>query len=317
MAASLVLGVLAALAGDAHVSGLQPGARWPLMAVLLSVLAAVGWGASDYLGGAASRRDTPVLMVVAVAEAFGVVVLAPGLIARGKLPPANPRLLFAAVAGIAVAVELGLIFRALSRGEAFITAPTAALGTALAVTVGLLGGDPLGPALAAGLFCAVLGGGISAWNPSAAGTRDRTSPRHAAMVCIGAAVCVGAMLISLHTAGRIDPYWATAVEHVATSVTAGLGGLLSRSSLRHWRLRAGADLRKVAVVGAVGVGGDVAYAGASRTGALSIVSAIASLYPVATIALGGLLQRQRPTRLQVIGIVLALAGGSVLGASRS
>ena len=47
----------------------------------------------------------------------------------------------------------------------------------------------------------------------------------------------------------------------------------------------------------------------------SIVSAIASLYPVATIALGGLLQGQRASRIQIGGIVLALTGAALLGAT--
>jgi drug/metabolite transporter (DMT)-like permease len=70
----------------------------------------------------------------------------------------------------------------------------------------------------------------------------------------------------------------------------------------------------LALIAAVGVGGDLAYALASRHGALSIVSAISSLYPLSTIALGSQLQRQRPRRVQFIGIVLALLGAVLLGA---
>src|SRR5579862_7781527 len=101
-----------------------------LVAILLAAVAAVGWGASDYFGGDASRREVPVFVVVAVAELLGVALLLPALIARGNPPPADPRLLFAALAGLSVTVELSLIYRALGRGEAFITAPTGALGAA-------------------------------------------------------------------------------------------------------------------------------------------------------------------------------------------
>jgi drug/metabolite transporter (DMT)-like permease len=62
-----------------------------------------------------------------------------------------------------------------------------------------------------------------------------------------------------------------------------------------------------------GAGGDLAYASASQHGALSVVAAVSSLYPVTTIALGIAAQGQRPNRLQVAGIVLALAGAVVLG----
>jgi drug/metabolite transporter (DMT)-like permease len=63
------------------------------------------------------------------------------------------------------------------------------------------------------------------------------------------------------------------------------------------------------------VGGDLAYTSAFSTGALSIVSAISSLYPLTTIALGRVLQGQRATRIQLIGIILALGGAGLLGAS--
>lgn len=63
----------------------------------------------------------------------------------------------------------------------------------------------------------------------------------------------------------------------------------------------------------MGVGGDLAYVTASHGGALSVVSAISSLYPVATIALGCLLQNQRASRVQVAGIALALTGAAILG----
>lgn len=68
----------------------------------------------------------------------------------------------AAVAGAAVTVELGVVYAALSRGDTFIGAPTGALGAAIAVLVGMIGGDPIGPAVTLGLVCVLLGGGISA-----------------------------------------------------------------------------------------------------------------------------------------------------------
>lgn len=283
------------------------------MAILLSVGAAVGWGASDYFGGDASRRDTPVFVVVAVAELLGVVVLVPVLIARGT-PPLDPRLLLAAVAGVAVTVELSLVYRALGQGEAFITAPIGALGTAVAVTVGLIGGDPLSLAVAVGLLCALAGGGISAWTSSPGGPRNRAAARHAATTCLAAAAAVGVTLTSLHAAGRLDPYWATATEHASTAVSAGLAAVIGTRRPLRGILPRRAQMPALALLAAVGVGGDLAYASAAQTGALSIVAAISSLYPVTTIVLGRLLQDQRATHIQLLGVSLALGGAALLAA---
>ena len=282
------------------------------MAILLAVTAAIGWGASDYYGGDALRRDTSVFAIVALSEMLGIVLLLPALVAHGTAPPADPRLLLAAVAGVAVTAELSLVYRALSRGNAFITAPVGALGAAAAVSVGLISGDRLDAAIAAGLFCAVLGGGISAWSTPNSG---RTTSIQTVAICLGAAAAVGTMLVCFHDAGQVDPLWATATEHVSTGISSGFAILLgNRRSLRN-SLPARPQLATVALVAAVGVAGDVAYAAASKQGALSIVSAISSLYPVTTIALGRLVRGQHATRIQLIGITLALLGAVLLGAA--
>jgi drug/metabolite transporter (DMT)-like permease len=282
------------------------------MPILLSVAAALGWGASDFYGGDAPRRDTSVFVIVALSELFGVALLLPALVARGVPLPDNPRLLLAAAAGVAVTAELSLIYRALSHGDAFITAPVGALGAAAAVTIGLIGGDPLNLVVAAGLLCALTGGAISAWSSPSTG---RTTVIRGAAICLGAAAAVGTMLTCFHAAGRLDPYWATATEHVSTAISAGLAALLGNGRSLRNSLPRRAQMRTVALVATVGVGGDLAYAAASRQGALSIVSAISSLYPLSTIALGRLVRGRRPTRVQLLGIAVALLGALLLGAA--
>jgi drug/metabolite transporter (DMT)-like permease len=282
------------------------------MAVLLAVMAAAGWGASDFFGGDATRRRTPVLVVVAVSELLGMALLGPALVARGMPPPDDPRLVLAAIAGIAVTAELSLVYLALSRGDAFITAPVGALGAATAVAIGLVGGDPLDLTIAAGLLLALFGGAISAWT---SGPSSRTTRAETAAICLGAAAAVGTMLSCFHAAGQVDAYWATAIEHASTATSAGLAALAASRRSPRRVLPPTSQLPALARIAAVGVGGDLAYAAASHQAALSIVSAISSLYPVTTILLGRILQQQRATRIQVFGITLALLGAALLGAA--
>jgi drug/metabolite transporter (DMT)-like permease len=291
-------------------------------AIWLAAGAAAAWGAADYFGGA-SRGRTPVLVVVAVSELLGLCLLIPVLVARGVPLPASPRLYLAAIAGAGVTIELGLIYLALSRGEGFITAAVGALGAAAAATVGLIGGDPLDALVAAGLACALVGGGVTAWMSD--GSNRGSGPLRSAALCVGAAAGVATMLITLHAAGRLDPYWATAVEHASTALCAMLIQLVAGRRPR-LQLVAGRRPRRrllprvtqvpgLALVAFAGVGGDLAYASASQHGALSVIAAVSSLYPVTTIALGIAIQCQRPNRVQVAGITLALIGAAVLGAA--
>ena len=288
-------------------------------AIWLAAAAAAAWGAADYLGGA-SRGRTPVLVVVAFSEFLGLCLLIPVLMARGIPFPASPRMLLAVVAGAGVTIELGLIYLALSRGEGFITAGVGALGAAAAATAGLITGDPLDAVVAAGLACALVGGGVSAWTSD--GASRRGGALRSAGLCAGAAAGVALMLISFRAAGRVDPYWATAVEHASTAACAVLIQLVAgrRPSRRQRRppperLPRPAQMPGLALVALAGVVGDLAYASASQHGTLSVVSAVSSLYPVATIALGVALQGQRPSRVQFAGITLALIGATVLGAA--
>jgi drug/metabolite transporter (DMT)-like permease len=283
-----------------------------MSAILLAVATALGWGASDYFGGDSSRHETPVFVVLAIVQAAGLLILLPILVARGIAPPINDRLLLAAVAGAAVTVELGVVYAALSRGDTFIGAPTGALGAALAVVFGLIGGDPIGPALALGLICALLGGGISAWASPAGSAR---AGWHAIASVLVASLAVGTMLVTLNGAGRIDPYWAITVEGLSTLVAAAAAAWFAQRGRPPLRLPDRTRWPMFVLVGGLGVGGDLAYAAAARHGALSIISAISSLYPIPTIALGRVLRGQRATVLQLVGAALALTGAAVLGAT--
>lgn len=178
---------------------------------------------------------------------------------------------------------------------------------------GLITGDTLDALVAAGLACAPVGGGVSAWTPD--GGNRGSGPLRSAALCAGAAAGVATMLISFPAAGRVDPYWATAVEHASTALCAVFIELVASRRSRRRRLPQLTQVPGLALVAFAGVAGDLAYAGASQHGALSVVSAVSSLYPVTTIALGMAIQRRRTNRFQVTGIILALIGAAVLGAA--
>ncbi len=301
------------------------------MVILAAVAAAIGWGTSDYFGGHLSRRNTPVFTIVALTELGGAVLLTPVLIARGVAFPASPRLLLAAGAGVSITVELNLIYKALSRGNAFATAPVGSLGAAAAVAVGIVSGDEMTFVIGVGLACALAGSALSNWSSPGAGsgsTRD-------AITLLAAALGVGTSLTLLHAAGSLDPVWVTTVAHLSTAVSAGLvAGVTAASRGGGTRPvngagmgaaeEAGATERRLpidrrqlptlALVAIAGTGGDLAYVAASHHGGeLSIVSAIASLYPIMTIALGLMLVGSRAGRIQTIGVAIALLGALLLG----
>jgi hypothetical protein len=84
------------------------------VAVVLALTSAVVYGASDFLGGLASRR-TSVFGVVALSQVVGLVALV-GLLPWLGGPVGAADLAWGAAAGLAGAIGLVVFFRTLSRG---------------------------------------------------------------------------------------------------------------------------------------------------------------------------------------------------------
>ncbi len=278
------------------------------MIILLGSSAAIGWGAADFFGGAL-RRDLPVFAVVAVSQLFGLLLLVPVLAWHDHPFPHDPRILYGLGAGVGVSLELRLIYLAISRGDAFITAPVGALGVTLAVIVGFLGGDPLSLPIAVGLALALAGGLSSTW----ASPKRPSSPLAAAGFSLGAAVGLATALVCLHASGRVDPYWSALLVDLGTLVSSGLAMLVGRRPGRSRPLPGLRRLSVLAVPASAGVGGDLAYAAASQHGALSVAAGLSSLYPLVTMALGILIQGRRAAGREAAGLALALAGAVLLG----
>ena len=69
-----------------------------------------------------------------------------------------------------------------------------------------------------------------------------------------------------------------------------------------------ADLPVLASIGVLDTGGNVFFAASSSEGLVSVVSILASLYPVVTVLLARAVLHERVHRSQELGIALALAG---------
>jgi drug/metabolite transporter (DMT)-like permease len=77
-----------------------------------------------------------------------------------------------------------------------------------------------------------------------------------------------------------------------------------------------ASLRIAVVAGVFDMGANVLYLVASRGGMLSIVGAVSSLYPASTVALAFMVDKERVSRWQSIGLVLAAVALVLVSVSR-
>jgi drug/metabolite transporter (DMT)-like permease len=126
------------------------------MASLFALLAAVFYGAADFLGGITTRRAT-MIGAVLVTQAAGLAVL---LLATPLLPDADlsrADVIFGALGGITGSIGVGLLYLALAIGPMSVVAPVTAVCAAIVpLGVGLMLGERPHPWAALGALLALI-----------------------------------------------------------------------------------------------------------------------------------------------------------------
>lgn len=274
-----------------------------MTAILLALAASVCWGVGDFLGGVSSRR-LPMLAVLAVSQLAGLVGVLVVATAAGDRFLGTAGIAAATAAGVAGAVGLGALYRGMAVGAIGVVAPISAAGAGLPVLVGLARGERPGALQLAGIAVALAGVVLVSREPG-------SSVRVAAGVPLAllAAAGFGGYYLFIDRASADDAYWAVAVGR-ATSSSLALAVALARSSLRVPR-RA---LPVVVAVGLFDVGANVLLALALNEGYISVVSVLASLFPVVTVALAVGVLHERPGPAQAAGGAAALAGVALISA---
>jgi drug/metabolite transporter (DMT)-like permease len=115
------------------------------MAVLFALVAAMGWGSSDYAAGHASRKSSAVSVVILthLASVIALVVIATMPGQTGS--PQVSDLLWGLAAGLGGGFGAMLLFSGLGKGSMSVVAPITAVGAAMIpVVAGVLQGESLG-----------------------------------------------------------------------------------------------------------------------------------------------------------------------------
>jgi drug/metabolite transporter (DMT)-like permease len=273
------------------------------VAILLALVASVGWGGSDFLGGLRSRSFS-VLAVQAIALVAGFAVVVPVLAVRGEGPPGALSLLYGALAGVVGAIGLAAFYRALAVGAMGIVGPISATAPAVPVAIGLARGERPSGIQLAGIAVALVAIVLVGREPA-----DRT--RRLALgagLALFAAVCFGASLFGIAQASKGDPYWSTLMLRVGGLAAMGvaLGAVRPpvRGALRSWWA--------IAPIGLLDSSATILYSVATTRGLLSVVSVLASLYPITIVFLARTVLDERLAPVQLVGAAGALAGAALM-----
>ena len=281
------------------------------MSIVLAFACAVIYGVADYCGGRASRTMVST-MVTLIGQATSLVV---GIVAVALLATPSPGLrdwVWGSVAGVASAVALGSFYHALSHGAMTVVAPiTAVTSAALPVAYGLLSGDRpkvmayVGMALAVAAVALVSG---------AVGTRHEHARRLTVVLAFATGVGFALIFVALGRTSKSSGMWPLVASRV-TSVILITGFVLvmrARSSRSRAAGSVGSPLPPLrlwglaVLAGALDMSANFFYLLAVRRGMLSIVVVVASLYPISTVCLAFGLDRERVSKSQAAGMVLAV-----------
>ncbi|HZT85624.1 MAG TPA: DMT family transporter [Gaiellaceae bacterium] len=271
-----------------------------MTAALLALAASLSWGLGDFLGGV-KARVLPSLLVLAASQPFGLAALGIAVAVRGTGIPGN-EVAWAALSALMGTVGLFAFYRGMAAGAMSVVAPIAAVAAGVPVIWGVaVSGDHIRGLQAIG-FVAAVGGSVAA-------SLELHPERRQIAAGVGwaalAMLAFGGYYVPMHAASTHDWLW-PAFLFRCTSVTLVLSVVLARrtrpSGLRaHWP--------GLVAIGFLDTGGNALFAAASSThGLLSVVSVLASLYPVVTVLLARLMLGERVERTQDAGVIVALAG---------
>jgi drug/metabolite transporter (DMT)-like permease len=285
--------------------------------VALAGLAGLVWGVADFSGGKAAQR-ADALAVVWLSKLVSLPLLVGCVALTGtRLEPAAVG--WGVLAGVCGTVGTALFYRALSAGSMTTVAPvTSVTSAAIPVLVGLGGGERPSSVALGGISCALVAValvGLVAPAPTA-GAASTEPRRRLVGMAAGAGLGFALFMVCLARAGAAtgaeDGLWPVLASHGtglvlggALLIAGGTGVRRPDRPTRRWP--AGRALAWACAAGLLDTSGSATFLVATRHGDLSLVAPLAALYPVSTVLLALLVDKERPRPPQVVGLLLAVA----------
>ena len=295
-----------------------------MLAIVLALAAAIGYGGSDFAAGLAARR-AGVIQVTLLASAVSALIVVAALPFAAPRPPTAAALAWGAVAGLGGTMGAFALYLGFRHAAFSVAGPLSAVGAAgFSVLAGLLYGErPTTLALtgivlalpaivgtaasAAGDTAAAAAAETTAAADTATAAAETTAERPVIGVTLGliAGACFALLFIGLNRAGSASGLWPVA----AATITELVAALATAVATRNVRLPAARARLLAVITGATGAAGTILYFFATHDGFLAVTAVLTSLYPAVTIVLARVMLGERLTGLRLAG--LGFAGACV------
>jgi drug/metabolite transporter (DMT)-like permease len=269
------------------------------MPAVLALLAALGYGIGDFVGGVGGRRSHPAVLTIAdqVVGLLGAVVAA-FLVGGVATPQAWA---WGAVSGVGSGLGTVCLLRGLAAGRMSIVAPLSAVITAaLPALVGLFSGDRLTWWGWVGIVLALPAIALASWSGEDSGFRMSD-----AVFGLTAGAGFGVMFVALDRAGGTEvgawPLLPGQLVALAVVLAASVPAVVRRRQ----PLRVAAAIRWGGAAGLLGACAYLLFLLSAGTGQLTIAAVLSALSPAVTVVLAALVLHEHINRSQQAGLLTA------------
>ena len=275
------------------------------MAILLALGSGLVYGVSDYVGGRASRRWRPIVVtLVAELTLLCVTLVAVPLIESDG--PTAPAVGWGIVGGVAGSIGVLGLYLSLSKGNMTVVAPiTGVVAAAVPVVVGFALGERPSPLAVVGIVSAMVavtlvGGAVDGWIGGGRVTVGWTT----VLTAVAVGVAFGMLFVAFSQTGD-SGLWPLLTARLGATPLLVLAFVWWRRADPGVRADLGVVLPGVSIGLMVGVANGL-YLLSTRRGLLSLVAVLVALYPASTVALATVLDGERATRWQSVGMIVAV-----------
>jgi drug/metabolite transporter (DMT)-like permease len=278
-----------------------------LIGILFALGASVAWGFADFGAGVGARR-LPLPYVLVITQVSGLAFVGTLLLVFRPHAPTGTQLAWGAFAGSLGALGLAGFYRGLAVGAMGVVGPISATGVVVPVIYGLARGERPSALQAAGIGIAFVGVIAASLEriPDQPGRRIGAGVGFALLAALG----FGSALIGLNRASQAGAIWGTMSLRMVAVPIVLVAALVLRPAWRGTR----ATVPLVVAAGAGDTGANLLYGLAATRGLISVVSVLASLYPVLLVIFARILLAERIARTQLAGVAVALAGVALISA---
>jgi uncharacterized membrane protein len=267
------------------------------LAAIFAVGSAAAWGAGDFSGGLASKRSHPI-SVTLISNPFGLILMTALAFWHGAAGPSLRDAILGFTAGMCGALGLLAFYRALSSGKMGVVAPvTAVVANVISLLFGAFTEGYPSVLQRIGFVLAIVG--VYVISKPETGIRASFADLLPALF---AGIAFGAFFILTANFSSGDVSWTLVVARLGTISMVVASAFWTRHQFKLERQ----SLPLVFVAGGMDSLGNLLFALATQMGRLDVGSALSSLYPVTTVVLAMFVLRERLSRSQGVGAVIAL-----------